>query len=123
MSPLIHSLTICITGVPIFIDTEEEHRTIPFLPDSENKFFQKLVVDDPEKFAEQKQKEGYYVIVLFHTAASIYTRVPWADYNIARTMWEMDTLPSSWADGINTMDEVWVRTKLAFHCSILLTQW
>ena len=32
------------------------------------------------------------------------------DYNIGRTMFETDTIPSGWVDRLNYMDEVWVPT-------------
>ena len=95
--------------MPIYIVPQENHRSLTFLPDADNKFFQQLVVDDPVKFAQEKHQQGYLVIALYHTVPDLQGPASWADYNIGRTMWEMDNVPSYWAQKCNTMDELWVR--------------
>lgn len=97
------------------------------LSKSEEEFLYKLDANfDPHALAGRgmsKKKKGKEIVVChsepgaWHAPYPNYhtTRCPpsTADYKIGRTMFETDTLPSGWANRLNTMDEIWVPTEFA----------
>jgi len=50
-------------------------------------------------------------IAISHNPANGFLRLPDADYQIGRTMFETDRIPASWAPACNRMDEIWVPSQ------------
>ena len=50
-------------------------------------------------------------IAICHNPANGFIRLPDAEYQIGRTMFETDRLPESWVPACNRMDEIWVPSQ------------
>jgi len=104
-------VSLANVGVPVFVDPQDEVILVSSISEKDNTLFQSLIVKDLVQFAQEQHLQGKIVIAMHHTAPDLVRSAAWADYNIARTMWEMHDLPPRWVANIAQMDEVWVPSQ------------
>ncbi|HEY1171408.1 MAG TPA: glycosyltransferase family 29 protein [Verrucomicrobiae bacterium] len=77
------------------------------------KFVQGLAADERETlFAQRDRFAGIKGgIAISHNPANGFLRLPDADYQIGRTMFETDRIPKGWTQACNRMDEIWVPSQ------------
>lgn len=59
--------------------------------------------------SDRRSSDGLFVQVIWFPGYA-FKRNPQAAWNVGRTMFETDSLPESWVDPCNSMDEIWVPT-------------
>ncbi len=77
------------------------------------KFVQGLEATERETLFAQRDRFAQIKngIAITHNPANGFLRLPDADYQIGRSMFETDRIPAGWAQACNRMDEIWVPSQ------------
>ncbi len=57
---------------------------------------------DPEKLRDNNKEK--IIIAVHHVIPGLVQKLPWANYTIARTMWETIPFPSQWVPKLQQVD-------------------